>query len=128
MVLQVMESATQATHVRSHTHTLAGRHIHAYSPAKSTPVLHMNDITVKFLVGLGRMEGNVVEHCSVKGKTLVKSLPASVTLLPKLLDIPQRSPPAKHPWCSGRLTHPASAARFLLASFSGGFLLHYMNA
>lgn len=42
MVLQVMESATQATH------TLAHRRMHTHSLAKSMPVLHMNDITVKF--------------------------------------------------------------------------------
>lgn len=49
MVLQVMESATQATHAHAHTHTVAHRRMHTHiHPAESTPVLHMNDITVKF--------------------------------------------------------------------------------
>lgn len=49
MVLQVMESATQATHAHTYTHTVAHRRMHTHiHPAESTPVLHMNDITVKF--------------------------------------------------------------------------------
>ena len=75
MVLQVMESATQATHAHTHTHSLAHRRMHTHiHPAESTPVLHMNDITVKFsgevfffFLAVGEDE---VERSAMKGENI----------------------------------------------------------
>lgn len=68
--------------MRADTH-IQRRHMHTHSAAESTPALHMNDITVKFSgeVWVVVEDGGVVavERSAVKGKTLVKSLPASVT-------------------------------------------------
>lgn len=71
--------------MRADTH-IQRRHTHTHSAAESTPALHMNDITVKFSGEVwvfvedgGLVVVVVVERSAVKGKTLVKSLPASVT-------------------------------------------------